>query len=119
MTREPWEQAELHVVDEYDLEHAPEADWYDAVNPRTGAKYEVKSAQADRRFRLWENQHRSLAAAEGQNAAWYVFLVSGEGMRRVKPTTVTRWVRARGGWNRAGHDRRDGRQHKLPVSEVF
>lgn len=113
------ERAEKFVAREYDLDHTPEADWYDCINPRTGTKYEVKSAEKGRRFRLWENQHRSLTAAEGQNAAWYVFLVDGGDMRRVKPSTVTQWVNQRGGWNRAGHDRRDGRQHKLPISEVF
>lgn len=118
----PWRRAEEFVVEEYNLEHAPNEPgegWYDAINPRTGAKYQVKSAQKDRRFRLWEDQHRSLTAAEGQNSAWYVFVVSGKEPRRVKPSTVTRWVRERGGWNRAGHELRSGRQHKLPVSEVF
>ena len=121
------ERAEQFVAREYDLDHTPEAEWYDCINPRTGTKYEVKSTSdmigdeypEEGRFRLWEEQHRSLTAAEGQNAAWYVFLVDGGDMRRVKPSTVTQWVNSRGGWNRAGHTRRDGKQHKLPVSEVF
>lgn len=117
----PWEQAEQFVVEEFDLEHNPGnpgGRWYDAVNPRTGAKYQIKSAESERRFRLWE-QHRSLTRSEGANAAWYVFLASGEGMRRMKPTTVTRIVNERGGWNRANHELRDSRQHKLPVDEVL
>lgn len=118
-----WQRAEKFVAERYDLEHNPGQPgerWYDAVNPRTGAKYQVKSAQSGGRFRLWDDQHRSLTAAEGANAAWYVFVVPNREPRRVRPTTVTQWVNSRGGWNRANHELRPGaRQHKLPVSEVF
>lgn len=51
--------AEQVVVDHFDLEHRPdETEWYDAVNPRTETKYEVKSTHvelddnAPGRFRL-------------------------------------------------------------------
>lgn len=121
MSTPDWERAEEFVADEYDLEHNPGDPgerWFDATNPRTGARYQVKTAEKGRRFRLWEDQHRSLTAAEGQNAAWYVFLSDGE-MKRMRPSTVTRIIRERGGWNRADHADRDARQHKLPVDEVI
>lgn len=123
--------AEQHVAEKYDVEHAPdEAEWYDAVNPRTGTKYEVKSTHktlangASGRFRLWADQHRLLAGAAGADGqtAWYVFVLlspDGEivGVRRMKPQTVTRLIE--GTWNRAGHNDRGDGQHKLPYSEVF
>ncbi|WP_338905229.1 hypothetical protein [Salinibaculum marinum] len=76
--------AEEWVAREYGLDHAPhEADWYDAVHPSTGTKYEVKSTHrtvdngATGRFRLWEDQHRSLAGAEGSDGqtAYYAFVL--------------------------------------------
>ena len=80
------------------------------------------SSGASGRFRLWEDQHRSLTASDGQATAWYAFvLLSGTGevvdVRRMKPSTVTEIVG--GDWNRADHAERDGRQHKLPADEVF
>jgi len=126
------EFAEQAVADEYDLDHAPgESDWYDCVDPSTGTKYEVKSTHrtlangAGGRFRLWSDQHRSLAAADGQATAWYVFvLLDSSGnvadMRRMRPATVTKLVHANGGtWNRAGHTERESEQHKIPHTEVF
>ncbi|ELY69324.1 hypothetical protein [Natrinema versiforme] len=114
------------VAAQFSLERADGRDWCDLVNPRTGAKHEVKSARPDRRFRIWEDNHRSLTASDGQNVAWYDFVILSSGStpepldhRRMKPATVTQLVKDRGGWNRAGHSKRDGRQHKLPVSEVF
>lgn len=121
--------AEQFVADHYDLEHRPdETDWYDCVNPRTGTKYEVKSTHetlasgASGRFRLWEDQHRSLTASDGQATAWYVFVLLSESgevveVRRMKPSTVTTAVA--GEWNKAGHDERTGRQHKLRINQVF
>ncbi|WP_162562457.1 hypothetical protein [Salinigranum rubrum] len=117
------------VADRYDLEHRPdEADWYDCVNPRTGTKYEVKSTHetlasgASGRFRLWEDQHRSLTVSDGQVTAWYVFVLLSETgevveVRRMKPSTVTEIVD--GEWNQAGHRKRKSRQHKLHFGKLF
>jgi len=125
-SQERGKEAAEYVASEYSLERCPENDWCDLVNPRTSAKHEVKSARPDRRFRLWEDNHRSLTASDGQNVAWYDFVILSSGSnpqplehKRMKPATVTQLVNSRGGWNRAGHEKRDGRQHKLPVSEVF
>lgn len=124
------EWAEEQVAREFDLAHVPnEAEWYDCVNPRTGTKFEVKSATreldsgAAGRFRLWEDQHRSLVASDAQGTAWYVFVVLGSGgaieaVERMHATTVTELVNDAGGWNRAGHDERESRQLKLPIDEV-
>lgn len=118
------------VADEFDLdvENGVE-DWYDAVDPSTGTKYEVKSTHrtlesgASGRFRLWEDQHRSLVAAEGADGqtAYYGFVVLEENgevqnVVRRRPTTVTKIVD--GEWNRADHSEREGRQHKIPWYEV-
>lgn len=124
--QERGETAANWVAREYSLESCPENDWCDLINPRTGTKHEVKSARPDRRFRIWEDNHRSLTASDGQGTAWYDFVVLSSGgspqpmeHRRVNPSTITKIVNARGGWNRAGHEKRSGRQHKLPVSELF
>ena len=111
--------AEKRVIDKYDLERA-NVEWCDATNPRTGARFEVKSASTstDRpRFRLWEDQHRALTAASVNVAAWYVFVYGGKMTRRT-PSYVTSVVSDRGGWNRSGH-RRDARQLKVPVEELL
>jgi len=125
------EFAEQVVADEFEVEHVPgESEWYDCVDPNTGTKYEVKSTHetvsdgATGRFRLWADQHRSLAAADGQATAWYVFvLLDDDGnvadLRRTRPSTVTKLVHQQGGtWNRSGHDR-GSEQHKIPWTEVF
>lgn len=137
-TQHPNEQqgefAERVVAREFDLDHAPaEAEWYDCVDPSTGTKYEVKSATetldngASGRFRLWGDQHRSLAgaaSADGQTA-WYVFVLLGEDgdvleIRRMRPQTVTRVIHDDGGaWNRAGHADRGDDQHKIPWEQVI
>lgn len=118
-----WRRAEEWVAEEYDLDHEPGEPgerWYDAINPRTGTKYQVKSAEPGGAFRLWSDQHRSLTACEGQKCAWYVFVSSDGRSRRVRPSTVTRWVRERGGWVEAGHELRPGaKQHKLDVDDVL
>ena len=78
--------ATYEAAREYGLEPETEAaDWYDAVDPETGAKYEVKSTVvsysgeysegAPGRFRLWEDQHVSLTAANNSGTAWYVFIL--------------------------------------------
>jgi len=121
--------AERYVAESYGLEQAPnEADWYDCVHPR-GTKYEVKSTHetlangATGRYRVWEDQHRSLTTAEGatDQTAWYAFVLLDEDgevvdVVRRKPLTVTEIVG--GEWNDAGHAERNGRQHKIPWTEV-
>jgi hypothetical protein len=104
-----------------------DVEWYDLASD-TGTKYEVKSTSREirsgpGRFRLFEGQTRSLLASDARGTAWYVFvLFDGEAgvlrMQRRRPSTVASTVRDRGGWNRSGHDSQ-GRQHKLPWSEVF
>jgi len=106
-----------------DLEPCPGNEWCDLVNPRNGTKHEVKVSQPNRRFRVWEDNHRSLTASDGQGTAWYHFLVvtsSGNVVdeRKAKPSTITRIVNERGGWNTSGHER-GSRQHKIPVGELF
>jgi hypothetical protein len=73
---------------------------------------------------VWEQQHRSLTAAEGANMAWYAFVLLDERdgtlkIQRRKPSTVTRIVNKRGGWNESGHEGMESRQMKLPYSAVL
>ena len=121
------ELAETIVAEEFGLSEFNDSEWYDCILKSTGTKYEVKST-SDRirsgkgRFRLWESQHRSLTAAEGQNMAWYAFVLldTSDGViriQRMRPSTVTGIIRDRGGWNRSGHSK--GKQHKLPIGAVF
>ena len=119
--------AENFAAAQYDLELTPEADWYDAIADN-GTKYEVKGAELSKqsgrqgRFRIWEDNHRSLTFSNGKSNAWYVFVVIQNGRvidhRRTQPQTITRIINDRGGWNRSGHAR-GGRQHKLLISELF
>jgi len=133
--------AEKMVAEYYDVRHDNSQAWYDARNPRTGTKYEVKGAmrqvenpnrKVTGRFRLWEDAHRRIAGAEGANGqtAWYVFVLM-EGatreptpvkMRRMHPSTVTTLLSERSddgtAWNRSGHASK-GRQYKLPHTAVF
>jgi hypothetical protein len=117
------------VADVYDLEvDVASADWFDAVNPRTGAKYEIKSTHrtvdggATGRFRLWEDQHISLVHADASGTAWYAFVLLDEDddvvdVRRMQPSTVTELVDDVGEgdpWSLAKHREREGRQKKLP-----
>jgi hypothetical protein len=135
--------AEVLVAELFDVRRVDEADWYDLRHPDRGTKYEVKAAQTTidgedpdsyvevpGRFRVWKGQTRSLinaSAAEGQTA-WYVFVLldsSGDPLelRRVKPSTVWRWVTEEfgsGGWDESGHASEDrDLQQKLPVGVVF
>lgn len=64
-----------------------------------------------------------MTAAQGAGAAWYAFVLLDldDGVIRIqrrRPSTVTKIVNDRGGWNRSGHESK-GKQHKLPFSEVF
>lgn len=126
------ELAEAIVREAYDLEPIDGDELEgDLRNPRTGARYEVKSTRGsvgssysnEGRFRLWEDQHRSAVGYDSQPnlTAWYVFVRFERDtpveLRRVEPSTVTQLVDA--DWNESGHDERDSRQHKLPLSEVF
>jgi hypothetical protein len=128
------------VAESFDLldVSGDDAEDADLRNPRTEARYEVKSANATvgsgevdgrqttepGRFRLWEDQHRSIVGYDAQPelAGWYVFVRcdrqgTPQVMRRVEPSTVTKLVD--GGWNDASHEGRDARQYKLPIGEVF
>lgn len=123
--------AELLVAELYDLIHDNDQEWFDAV-ATNGTKYEVKSAHrfvgngAQGRFRVWEDQHRSLTAASAaaDQTAWYAFVLFEDDqpidVRRMQPTTVTSIVHDDGGsWNRAGHSQREGAQHKIPWKQVL
>ncbi len=124
------EFATEHVADVFNLVVENEIeDWYDAINERTGTKHECKSTRRELsngrpgRFRLWEDQIASLEASDRTATAWVTFVLLDQGgdvvaVQRRKPTTVRKIVEKRGGWNRAGHDQRSGRQHKLPWPEV-
>ena len=119
--------AEKHVADRFDLEHTPdETNWFDAVNPRTGTKVEVKSTTDEivgrdgtmvpGEFRLWRDQHRSLLASDTRGTAWYAFvLLDDDGhvleVQRRRPSTVTDVIDE---WVTGGHDERDGPQAKVP-----
>lgn len=117
--------AEELVKRKYDLEESG-VEWCDLTNPRSGARYEVKSAERtlesgrEGRFRLWEDQHRSLLAANsGGSAAWYVFVTDGGSTyTRRGVTHVSQVVNDRGGWNKSGH-RRGSRQLKVPVKVLI
>lgn len=123
--------AEELVAEEYDLSEFNDAGWYDCHDEDTGAKYEVKSTSSEigdkypstGRFRLWQDNHRSLAASNAQGTAWYAFVYLHERdglikIRRREPQTVTRIVHKRGGWDESGHERGE-RQKKLPPSAVL
>lgn len=126
------ELAEELAAEEYDLLHRPdEAEWYDCRHPRSNAKTETKSTIAEigdkypaaGRFRLRLDQLRSLLSSDASGVAWIVFVVFDYDagvirLRRAKPSTVSGWVRERGGWNEAGHQEFE-KQHKLPITEVF
>jgi hypothetical protein len=117
--------AEELVKRKYDLTESG-VEWCDLTDPRTGARYEVKSAERalasgrEGRFRLWEDQHRSLTAANSAgSAAWYVFVTDdGATYTRRRVTHVTQIVNDRGGWNESGH-RRGSRQLKIPVTVLI
>ncbi|WP_436929114.1 hypothetical protein [Halosimplex halobium] len=86
--------------------------------------HETLASGAAGRFRLWEDQHRSLATAEGAEGqtVWDAFLLFDENgdvvdVVRRKPSTVTEIVG--GEWNDAGHASRDGRQRKIPWDKVI
>lgn len=113
------------VFDGFGVE-AAERHWYDLRHHSTNSKGEVKSTSQEvgdkypepGRFRLWREQHVSLVASDANGTAWYIFVVFVESageiwIRRMRPSTVTRIVNERGGWNRSGHHRYS-QQHKIP-----
>lgn len=129
------EVAEELAAEELNLAHAPrEETWYDLrpySHQEKSTKIEVKSAHrrvgddypAAGRFRVRRDQHRSLAASDGQSTAWYAFVLFDEEtgdvvIQKRRPSTVTKIVDERGGWNRAGHEEFD-EQHKLPIGTVI
>lgn len=121
--------AEELVAEEYGVSEFNDAEWYDCLDRDSGVKYEVKSTSTEirsgpGRFRLWKQQHRSMTTSEGQQStAWYAFVLLDleEGsikIQRRKPSTVTRILNERGGWNQSGHESK-GKQHKMPISAVM
>jgi hypothetical protein len=122
-------KAEKAVAEQYELEKPQGAPgWVDLVNPRTGARYQVKAAST--RFRgvprvcLWEDQHRALEGYQAHAPAWYAFVklnVIGSVLhiKRRRPSTVGQIVREEGGWNQAGHETRDARQAKVPIERFL
>ena len=124
--------AEELVAEEYGLEGLGlDPEWWDLRHPTRTTKYQVKSTSStvgdkypgDGRFRVWKGQNRSLVASDAQATAWYAFVLFDEDagllrIQRMKPSTVGRLVRERGGWNTSGHQSQ-GQQHKLPYGEVF
>lgn len=111
--------AERTVAAKYDLVETS-VPWADLENPRTGARYEVKSTDPTReypRFRLWRDQHRSLVGYDSQRTAWYAF-VAGDRVVRRRPAYVTAVVRELGGWNVSGHAR-GSKQKKVPAGELL
>jgi hypothetical protein len=124
------EFAELLVAEMFDALHTPdETEWYDCRSS-SGTKYEVKSTEtelgngAPGRFRLWDDQHRSLLASSSNGTAWYVFVLFEDAgirdIRRTRPPTVTRLVQevGNGEWDLSGHARGE-QQQKLPWEAVF
>lgn len=127
--------AEELAAQEFDLAHAADEEfWYDVRAPSRDdrpTKGEVKSCHRDvgedypaaGRFRVRRDQHRSLVASDAQGTAWYIFVLLDEEagdvvLQRRRPSTVTRIVDERGGWNQAGHEEFD-EQHKLPIDAVL
>lgn len=120
------------VAEEYGLkEDNATQDWYDAIDEETGEKVEVKSClrtvgkatKRNGRFRLWQEQLRSLHSANARGDASVAFALIDMAdrqiyLRRVDPTQVTEWVTDRGGWNKSGHHEFD-RQKKLTWTTVF
>lgn len=125
------ELAEELVAEEFDLEHVGvDAEWFDCRHPDRPTKYEVKSTHeqigedypAEGRFRVWKSQTKSLVASDARATAWYAFVLFDESeglfyLQRRRPSTISRLVRDRGGWNESGHESM-GPQHKLPIDEV-
>ncbi|MGB9987305.1 hypothetical protein [Salarchaeum japonicum] len=75
------------------------------------------------RFRVRRDQHRSLTVSNAHATAWYIFVLFDEDenqitLQRRRPSTVTRLVEERGGWNHAGHAEFEY-QHKLPIDTVI
>jgi hypothetical protein len=126
------ELAEEIVAEEYGLEgESLDPEWWDLRHPSRTTKYQVKSTQstigedypAAGRFRVWETQTRSLIASDAQATAWYAFVLFDDSngslrIRRMRPSTVNDLVQNLGGWGPSGHQSQ-GRQHKLPIGEVF
>lgn len=123
--------AEELVAEEFGLSEFNDAGWYDCQDEDSGIKYEVKSTSSEignkypsvGRFRLWQDNHRSLASSHAGNSAWYAFVYLDEKnglikIRRRRPPTVTRIIHERNGWNHSGHKRGE-RQVKLPPSAVM
>lgn len=127
--------AEYLIEEHYDIKHE-QTEWYDCINPRTGAKHEVKSVRTEidgrdedsyvpttGRVRLWEGQVRSLIASDAQGTAWIDFVLFDKDRtpkehRRMKPGTALKLVNELGGWDDASHEDK-GRQKKIPWPEIF
>lgn len=117
------------LVDPSDRDAGEDTNWYDAIDPDTGTKYEVKSTDKENRyrsgrFRVWEGQHRSLVASDRRGTAWYWFVLFDPAgriqTRRVKPSTVTEIVKESGGWSESDHASTEwDYEHRLEWDEVF
>jgi len=107
------------VIEKWDLEEDQHTKkWYDAVNPRTGARYEVKSTHVDGRFRFWKDDLNSLKGYQSQGTAWVALVVFDSRDRvstiqRRRPGIVLQAIQKAGGWNTGGHAGRPGKQKKL------
>jgi len=111
----------------YDLERT-RAEWWDVRHPSRPTKGEVKSTSSSiksgpGRFRVFESQTKSLIRSDAQATAWYTFVLFDESagvlrIRRMRPSTVNDLVQDLGGWGPSGHQSQ-GKQHKLPIDEVF
>lgn len=111
-------------VSNADIHHREGGRMFDAINEETGCKYESKAAEPGRRFRVWKDQTDWLVRSDGQNCAYFIFIVADSNTnilnsKRRKPQTVREMVERQGGWNQAGHAGRDSKQHKIPIDDVI
>lgn len=106
--------AQRKARDRYGLEKALNS-WHDAEYAN-GSPVQIKAAQPDRRFRLWEADHEHLT----QESGWYIFVIYRPRGRGIAVQDMKR-VRAQDldpNWYGAG-GHRDQRQSKLSVSSIF
>lgn len=117
---------EQHAREEYGLKIPDDGrtHWKDAEY-MNGTPVSIKSAQPDRRFRIFESDHDVITSRQG----YYVFVcyepvtvgdsftdskIDVVAMKRKRAVDVTKLIN---GWNKSGHPK--GRQKKLQVEAVF